>query len=147
MSYCININNLSFAIWTNDVSFKSSDTSVAAVNKSSGKVTSKKAGKATITATVKAKNGSDTVTVKLMCKVTVKKPSLTVTPTSVTLKKGKSKTLTVKTTPSATVTYTSSNKKIATVSNKGKITAKKKGTCKITVKCNSITKTVKVTVI
>ena len=129
------------------VSFKSSNTSVVTVNKSSGKVKTKKAGTATITATVKANNGSDTITKKLTCKVTVKKPSLTVTPTSVTLKKGKNKTLTVKTAPSATVTYTSSNKKIATVSNKGKITAKKKGTCKITVKCNSITKTVKVTVI
>ena len=128
------------------VSFKSSNTSVATVNKTSGKVISKKAGTSTITATVKAKNGSDTVTAKLTCKVTVNKPTLTVSPTSVSLKKGKSKTLTVKTTPSATVTYTSSNKKIATVSNEGTITTKKKGSCKITVKCNGITKTVKVTV-
>ncbi len=44
------------------------------------------------------------------------------------------------------VTYKSSNKKVATVSSKGVITAKKKGTAKITVKSGkkSYTVTVKV---
>ena len=52
----------------------------------------------------------------------------------------------MKVTRKGTVTYKSSNNKIATLSKTGKITAKKKGSCKITVKCNGITKTVKVIV-
>lgn len=43
-------------------------------------------------------------------------------------------------------TFKSSNKKIATVSNKGKVKGKKAGTCKITVKVGSSTKKVNVTV-
>ena len=127
------------------VTYSSSAPKIAYVAKS-GKVTGKGAGKATLTATVKMKNECGTVTKKLTCKVTVKKPTLTVSPTSVSLEKGKSKTLTVKTTPSVTVSFSSSNKKVATVSSKGKVTAKKKGSCKITVECYGIKKTVKVTV-
>jgi uncharacterized protein YjdB len=56
-------------------------------------------------------------------------------PSTLTLKKGKSKTLKY-TLPSGTytskVTWTSSNKKIATVNSSGKVTAKKKGSCTIT---------------
>ena len=44
------------------------------------------------------------------------------------------------------VTYKSGNKKIATVSSNGTIKGIKKGTAKITVTCNGVTKTVKVTV-
>ena len=42
--------------------------------------------------------------------------------------------------------FKTSNKKVATVNSKGVVTAKKKGTAKITVKCNGITRTFKVTV-
>jgi len=56
--------------------------------------------------------------------------------TKLTLKRGKTKNLTVKITPeNATetgITWKSSNKKVATVSKTGKVTAKKKGTCTIT---------------
>ena len=45
-----------------------------------------------------------------------------------------------------TTTYKGSNKSVATVSSKGVVTGKKKGTAKITVKCNGITRTFKVTV-
>ena len=48
--------------------------------------------------------------------------------------------------PVSKVTYKTSNKKVATVNSKGVVTAKKKGTAKITVKCNGITRTFKVTV-
>lgn len=54
----------------------------------------------------------------------------------ITLKKGKSQVLVVARTPVTStdkVTYKSSNKKVATVSGKGKITAKKAGKAKITV--------------
>ena len=44
------------------------------------------------------------------------------------------------------VTFTSSNKKVATVTAKGKVTAKKKGTAVITVKAGRIRKRCKITV-
>lgn len=47
---------------------------------------------------------------------------------------------------SSKVTYTSSNKKVATVSAKGTIKGIKKGTAKITIKAGTFKKTVKVTV-
>jgi uncharacterized protein YjdB len=51
------------------ITYKSSNTAVATVNKTTGKVTAKKAGKATITGTVTMKNGT---TKKITMKVTVK---------------------------------------------------------------------------
>lgn len=84
-------------------------------------------------------------------KVTVKQgtSSISNVPKSVSVKKGKSYTLKVKKKPSNsidTLTYTSSNPSVATVSSKGKITAKAKGTAVITVKAGSKVKkcTVKV---
>ena len=74
------------------------------------------------------------------------------TPGSVSLaSKGKTKTLKV-TGAKTKVTYSSSNKKVATVNSKGKITAVKKGTCYITVKAakssnyKAASKKIKVTV-
>ena len=48
--------------------------------------------------------------------------------------------------PVSKVTFKSSNKKVATVSSKGVVKAKKKGTATITVKCNGITRKFKITV-
>ena len=129
------------------VTWTTSNKKVATV--SNGKITAKGVGTATIT--VKTANGK-----KATCKVTVKS-SKTVNPTkvklsktSVTLGKGKSTTLKATVSPSnATnkkVTWTTSNKKVATVSN-GKITAKGVGTATITVKtANGKKATCKVTV-
>ena len=64
---------------------------------------------------------------------------------SAKLKKGKKVTIKVKAAPVSKVTFKSSNKKVATVSSKGVVKAKKKGTATITVKCNGITKKFKVT--
>ena len=110
-------------------SYSSSDSTVAAVT-STGKITAMKVGTAviTVTTTTGAK-GTYTVTVKKAPKkigASFKKK---------TLKKGKQITLKPKFAAgyySNKVTYKSSNKKIATVSSKGVIKAKKKGTCKIT---------------
>ncbi|WP_417183579.1 Ig-like domain-containing protein [Blautia sp.] len=44
------------------------------------------------------------------------------------------------------ITFTSSNKKVATVTSKGKVTAKKKGTAVITVKSGKIKVKCKITV-
>ncbi len=128
---------------TDKVSYKSSNTKIASVSKK-GVVTAKKSGKAKIT----IKAGKKTKTIK----VTVAKKAPTGikgVPSSKTLKKGKSFTIKAKLTPSgaeATIKYTSSNKKIATVNSKGKVTAKKPGKATITVKAGNITKKCVVTV-
>lgn len=115
---------------TSKITFKSNKPEIAAVN-SKGVVTAKKAGTATITAT--APGGA-----KATCKVTVKGiPSkITLNKTKATLKVKKTLQLKV-TIPKGTVcpkfTYKSNKPKVASVSSSGKITAKKKGTAKITV--------------
>ena len=107
----------------------------ASVNKS-GKVNAKKTGTATITA--KTSNG---ITAKL--KITVKKKPTKITITSpkkktATLKKGKTLKIKTKLTPSKAasykLTYTSSKKKVASVSALGVVKGLKKGTTTITVK-------------
>jgi len=104
-----------------------------------GKVTAKKAGTSVITVTACGRTAK--------CTVTVKKPVFKLKKYAVTLKKGK--TYQIKVTskaPATAVTYASKNKKIAAVTAKGKIKAKKKGTTTITAKCNGIIRKVKVTV-
>ena len=99
--------------------WSSSNKSIATVN-SKGKVTAKKKGKVKITAKVGKK--------KYTCKVTVKNPSLN--KTKLSLEKGK--TCTLKLNGSKVKSWASSNKKIASVDKKGKVTAKKKGNATIT---------------
>ncbi|MBQ8981722.1 MAG: Ig-like domain-containing protein [Eubacterium sp.] len=69
-----------------------------------------------------------------MCTLTVKKATPKLNVTSVELPYGNSKTLKLKNTKKK-VKWTTSNKKIATVNAKGKVTAKGIGKCKITAKC------------
>ncbi len=64
---------------------------------------------------------------------------------TLTLEEGQTKTLKVKG-PKKSVTWKSSNKKIATVSNKGAVKAKKAGTATITAKCGKNSLKCKVTV-
>lgn len=78
--------------------------------------------------------------------VNVKNPTLKLSKTSASVKVGKTTKITAKATPSGKVTYKSSNKKVATVSSKGVVKGIKKGTAKITVTCNGVSKTFKVTV-
>ena len=120
------------------VTFTSSNTKVVTVNKSTGKIVAKAAGKAVIT----AKCGN----VKATCTVTVKNPTLKLAKTSASVKVGKTTKIAAKATPSGKITYKSSNKKIATVSSNGTVKGIKKGTAKITVTCNGVSKTFKVTV-
>ncbi|MBR2191472.1 MAG: Ig-like domain-containing protein [Eubacterium sp.] len=71
--------------------------------------------------------------------------SLSKTKATVYIKNKKTIKATV-TNPVGNTTYTTSNKKVATVSKKGVVTAKKKGTAKIKVTNNGVTKTFTVTV-
>lgn len=67
--------------------------------------------------------------------------------TKITLTAGKSTTLTLKNAPKGRkVTWSTSDKKVATVSQKGKVTAKKAGTATITAKVSNKKYTCKVTV-
>ncbi|MDO4942888.1 MAG: Ig-like domain-containing protein [Lachnospiraceae bacterium] len=116
---------------------------------SSGKITGKKTGKATITVTMKS--GA-----KATCKITVQKNVVTTTKlsvdkTSITLQLKGTKTYNIKTvqtpvTSQQLVRYSSSNTKIATVSSSGKITAKKAGKATITVYSGKVKKKITVTV-
>ena len=113
------------------VTFSSSKKSVATVS-GKGKVTAKKPGTAIITAVTA--NGK-----KAVCRVTVKKaPKRIILKTSTkVLKKGKSYQIRKRlpdNTASNRITYRSSRKAVAAVNDKGKVTAKKKGTAIITVK-------------
>ena len=114
-----------------------SNAKVATVNQS-GKITAKGRGNATIK--VMALDGSNKYAT---VKVTVKQPvtSVKLNRNSAILKakgKAKQKTVTLKATAypknanNKSVSWKSSKSKIATVNSKGKVTAKKKGTCYIT---------------
>lgn len=123
---------------TGKVTYTSSNKSVATVS-TSGKVTAKKAGTATIT--VKCGN------YKTTCKITVKKGSLKITSkTAVSVKTKKTTTIKATATSKAKITYRSSNTKIATVSSKGVVKGVKKGKAVIYVSSNGVTKKVTVTV-
>ena len=111
----------------------------------------KKKGSAVVTVTLASKKtASFKVTVQ---KAAVKTTKITTTTKSLTLAKGatyKKLASSITVTPVTSkekVTYSSSNKKVATVSSKGVIKAKKAGTAKITVKSGKkkVVVTVKVT--
>ena len=113
-----------------------------------GKITGKKAGKATVTITYT--NGSRRIFQVKVQKGIVKTTSVSVNKRNIILaRKGKSFQLKVTLTPVTSqqkVTYKSSNSKVAAVNSKGKIVAKKKGTATITVKSGNKKITCKVKV-
>ncbi len=110
------------------IKYASSNKNVATVS-SSGKITAKKAGTATIKAKFYYKNQ----------KVKTKKKTINVYTSSyntdaITLTEGKTKTVSASVSSNCTAKYSNSDKSIAKVSSKGKITAVKKGTATITCK-------------
>ena len=113
-----------------------------------GKITGKKAGKATVTITYT--NGSRRIFRVKVQKGIVKTTSVSVNKRNIILaRKEKSFQLKVTLTPVTSqqkVTYKSSNSKVAAVNSKGKIVAKKKGTATITVKSGNKKITCKVKV-
>lgn len=125
------------------VVYSTSNKKIAAVDQK-GKVTAKAVGTATITAKV---TQNDTV-YKLKLKVTVKNPTVKLTASTKQLTVGKAFTFQAKAYGlKGDITWTSSDKKVAAVTAKGKVTAKAAGTttiraevggksvsCKLTVK-------------
>ena len=127
---------------TDAVTWSSSDETVATVSED-GTVTGIKEGTAVITATA----GN----VKAECTVTVKVPATKITLNTVkkSLKPGKSFTLKATVAPSDTtdaVEWSSSNAKVAKVSENGTVTAVKEGTAVITAKAGNVEATCTVTV-
>ncbi|CCZ54516.1 ig domain protein group 2 domain protein [Clostridium sp. CAG:75] len=117
--------------------WSSSARSIAVVS-DSGVVTAKKHGTATIA--VKADGVTRT------CKITVKSPTIKLSASKLTIKKGKRKTLTAKVSSGNAPTYSSSNSSVASVTKKGVISARKKGTATIKVKEDGTTVSCKITV-
>ena len=133
-------------------SVKSSSTKKLTVSKTSTGITLKATKKGTsgkVKVTIKTAGGASKVlTVKLQ-KGTVAAKKITGVPSKATLKVKQKLTLKPVVSPvsyQTTVKYTTSNKKVATVSKKGVITAKKAGKATITVTCGKIKKTCKITV-
>lgn len=126
--------------------YESSNKKIFTVDKK-GKIKAKKKGTAKLTVTL-ASGKKATAKVKVQ-KGAVKTTKVTVNASSLVLLKGGNYTLNTTLAPLTTqqkVTYSSSNNKVATVSSKGVVTAKKKGTANITVKSGSKKKKIKITV-
>ena len=114
-------------------SYQSSNPRIFTVT-ASGKIIAKKSGSAKITVTLSS--GKKRIAKVIVQKGKVKTTKLTVNTKKLTLKPGQKSTLKVQRIPYTSqekITYKSSKSKIAAVNKKGKITAKKKGTAKITI--------------
>jgi uncharacterized protein YjdB len=120
-----------------EVTWKSSKSSVVTVE-DNGYIEAKKPGSATITASA---DGS-----KQTCKITVKKPKVTLNETSVKLYRNQTFRLEAKVSSGLTPSFSSQKGSIASVNEKGVITAYKHGSTRIYVKIDGITRTCEVTV-
>lgn len=118
------------------------DCSVARIS-SNGIITASGVGETTLHITYQA----DEYKVEDEIDIYVKGAKISISAGNKKIKKGKTKTLTAKTSYiSGTVKWKTSNKKIATVSSKGKVSAKKKGKVTITAYIGNVKASVKLTV-
>ena len=120
-----------------DIRWKSSASSIVSVDED-GLVTAKKCGSAIIRAT------ADGVSAK--CNITVKKPSLSLNRSSITLYPEENYQLVASCSSNRPLTFRSSASAIASVDESGRIIARKKGTATVTVKVDGVSRTCKVTV-
>lgn len=123
----LNVNITPINVKNNNLKWTSSNSKIVKVF-DDGLIQAKKVGKAIIT--VESTDGSN---IKATCKVTVKPlvKSIKVNKKIIKLKKGKTFKIKAKCLPTSSlqkISYKSKNKKIATVTSKGVIKAKKKGT-------------------
>ena len=125
----------------------SSNKKIVTVDKNGKIKAGTKTGTAKITVTLKSGKKA-TLKVKVQT-AKVKTTKISGLKKKLTIKKGKSVTLKPVVSPITSqekVTYRSSNKKIATVSSKGVVKGRRKGTVTITVKSGKVTKKIKITV-
>ncbi|MDO5547385.1 MAG: penicillin-binding Tp47 domain C-containing protein [Eubacteriales bacterium] len=132
------------------LTYASSDKSVATVD-ANGNVTAVGAGKATITVSAAASSDYKAATKTVTVTVSAASQTISVSKTSYSKKYGNA-AFSLGASAKTALSYTSSNKKVATVSSAGKVTIKGIGTTTITIKAagtnqyNAASKTVKVTV-
>ena len=119
------------------VTFRSGKSSIASVSEK-GLVTAKKPGITEITAT------ADKTSVT--CKVTVKKPSVKLSKSHISLYRKRKAKLSVTSSSKSTPTWKSNKKNVATVDENGIVTAIKHGTATITVTVDGCSKSCEVTV-
>lgn len=105
------------AVKAEKIKWKSSKRTIAAVSKN-GKLTVKKAGKVTITASYKGK--------RYKYNLVIKKVQLKLKKKSITIKKGKAVQIKSVASPKRKIQYKSLDTKIASVTKKGKVVGKKK---------------------
>lgn len=115
------------------VTFTSTKKGVATINQK-GVITAKKSGATQIKVTVTGKNNKKKST---YVKVIVKYVSLSLNKKTASLKVGKKLNLTAKVSPKKKVKWSSSNRKVATVSSKGVVKGVKAGTAKVTASVGS----------
>ena len=124
------------ALPAKSVVWKSSNPKIASVN-SNGIIKPKKASKITITATA---NG-----ISASCKVVIKNPSLQLKSSAIAYLDN-SIDLHAVAVPKNSITWKSSNTKIATITQTGKVIPKRTGRTTITASCNGLKKACKITV-
>lgn len=117
--------------------FSSGNSKVASVN-TYGKITAKKNGTAKIT--VKTTNA------EASCKITVRKTTIKLNQTSLTMDNGYTAYLRATVSTGHDVTWKSSKKSVATIDENGVVRAQKPGTTTITAKADNTTVSCKVTV-
>lgn len=120
-----------------DLRWRSSASAIASVDED-GLVTAKKCGSAIIRAT------ADSVSAK--CRITVKKPSLSLNRSSISLYPEENFQLVPNCSSKRPLTFRSSASAVASVDESGLIIARKKGTATITVKVDGVSRICKVTV-
>lgn len=119
------------------VSWKSSKKSVAYIDEA-GRIEAQKPGNTTITASA---DGT-----KKTCKVTVKKPTVTLNATQVSLYRRGTFSLKANVSSGRTPAFSSRKESVASIDEKGLITAHKHGTALINVKIDGVTRICEVTV-
>lgn len=121
-----------------NVTWKSSKPSIATIDKY-GKVTAKKPGETTITASADGNLAT--------CTVVVKSPTVTLDKSSITLYRGQSAKLSAKVSSGLKPSWKTNRKSVAVVDTNGNVTAIKNGTAIITATVDGVSQTCEITVL
>ncbi len=113
------------------ITWKSQKSSVATID-GQGRITARKPGETTVTASA---DGT-----KKTCRITVRKPTVTLNRTSATLYRGQAIALVAKVSSGKKVTWKSRKTSVATVDSSGNVMAKKHGTACIQAKVDGVIK-------